>query len=81
MELKTKQIIRLSIRIPDATNPDHHIWNNNGQYWLHMTVHYADRTAERIRKPLKTGDIAEARRRRDLELSRIYPYWQQTCKY
>ena len=25
-------------------NPDHNIWNNNGTWWLHATVHHPDYT-------------------------------------
>lgn len=50
---------------PETVNPDHHIWNNNGTWWCHFTVHHADYTAERVRVSLHTRDLAEARRRRD----------------
>ena len=28
----------LSIKI-DLENPDHHLWNNHGTWWIHYTVH------------------------------------------
>ena len=56
----TQQTVR-----PGAVNPDHHIWNNNGTWWCHFTVHHADYTAERVRVSLHTRDLAEARKRRD----------------
>ncbi len=49
-----------------SPNPDHNIWNNNGTYWCHYTVHGSDNTANRVRVSLETKDIAEARRRRDV---------------
>jgi hypothetical protein len=52
---------------PDL-NPDHHIWNNNGTWWLHATVHHPDYTKERVRVSLGTKDRVEARRRRDFIL-------------
>lgn len=47
-------------------NPDHNIWNNNGTWWVHFTVHHPDHTKERIRRSLGTKDRLEARRRRDI---------------
>ena len=46
-------------------NPDHNIWNNNGTWWCHFTVHNPDYTKERVRVSLHTKDRDEARRRRD----------------
>lgn len=46
-------------------NPDHNIWNNNGTWWCHFTVHNPDFTKERVRVSLHTKDRHEARRRRD----------------
>ena len=49
-------------------NPDHNIWNNNGTWWLHATVHHSDYTKERVRVSLGTKDRDEARQRRDFIL-------------
>ena len=46
-------------------NPDHNIWNNNGTWWCHFTVHNPDYTKERVRVSLHTKDRNEARQRRD----------------
>jgi hypothetical protein len=46
-------------------NPDHNIWNNNGTWWCHFTVHHPDHTKERVRVSLGTKDREEARRQRD----------------
>jgi hypothetical protein len=49
----------------NAANPDHHLWNNNGTWWCHYTVHPTPLTKERIRASLRTKDLAKARLRRD----------------
>ncbi|HMD60041.1 MAG TPA: hypothetical protein VKG78_01335 [Opitutaceae bacterium] len=53
-----------SIRIA-ADNPNHHLWNNHGTWFLHYTVHPTQFTKERIRRSLGTKDLAVARGRRD----------------
>lgn len=53
-----------AIRIADE-NPDHHLWNNNGTWWIHYTLHLPDYTKRRVRRSLSTRRPAEARRRRD----------------
>jgi hypothetical protein len=47
------------------TNPNHHIWNNNGTYWCHYTVHNDDYTKQRVRVSLGTNDVKIARALRD----------------
>ncbi len=56
---------------PAALNPDHNIWNNNGTWWCHYTVHREDHTAERLRVSLRTRDRAVARQRRDLLMAAV----------
>jgi spore coat polysaccharide biosynthesis protein SpsF (cytidylyltransferase family) len=46
-------------------NPDHNIWNNNGTYWCHYTVHDPDYTKKRVRVSLGTKDVEIARALRD----------------
>lgn len=46
-------------------NPNHHLWNNHGTWFLHYTVHPTPFTKERIRRSLGTKDIEVARERRD----------------
>ena len=53
-----------AIRIADA-NPDHHLWNNNGTWWIHYTIHLPDYTKQRVRRSLLTRRTSVARRRRD----------------
>jgi hypothetical protein len=55
---------KLSIRAA-AGNTLHHLWNNNGTWWIHYTVHPDAWTKERIRRSLRTRDLAEAIARRD----------------
>ena len=53
----------LSPRTPDAGDR-HHLWNNNGTWWVHYTLHFGHRK-RRIRRSLKTRSLAEAICRRD----------------
>ncbi|HWA10261.1 MAG TPA: hypothetical protein VG838_12480 [Opitutaceae bacterium] len=46
-------------------NPNHHLWNNHGTWFLHYTVHPTPFTKERIRRSLGTKDLSLARERRD----------------
>ena len=49
-------------------NPNHNIWNNNGTWWCHYTVHNDDYTKERVRVSLGTDDVKIARALRDFVL-------------
>lgn len=60
--------IELAVRING--HPNHHIWDNNGTWFFHGTVHPTPVTKERVRFSLRTKDLGEARRRRDRVLSR-----------
>jgi hypothetical protein len=51
--------------------PDHHLWNNNGTFWCHYTVHESDYTKRRVRVSLHTKDQREARARRDALLKSV----------
>lgn len=57
-----------SLRI-DPDNPDHHLYRNNGTWWIHYTRHLPDYTVERVRRSLMTRDRRVARYRRDLWLA------------
>jgi len=59
---------RLSLRVR-ADNPFHHLWENNGTWWVHFTEHLPDFTKRRVRRSLGTKDPAEAIRRRDALLA------------
>jgi hypothetical protein len=62
---------KASIRIW-ATNPDHHLFNNNGTYWVHYTAFPTAVTKQRVRKSLKTHDLEVARERRDTLLAKLF---------
>jgi hypothetical protein len=63
-------ITKLALKINPA-NPDHHLWNNHGTWWLHFTYHQADYTKQRRRRSLGTRDRAVARQRRDAVLAKL----------
>jgi hypothetical protein len=63
--MKTSQ---LAIRV-NPVNPDHHLWDNNGTWWCHYTLHEPDFTKQRVRASLRTSDLEQARRRRDTLLA------------
>ncbi len=58
------EVEELALRI-DEDNLNHHLWNNNGTWWIHYTVYPSSVTAERKRYSLKTKDVTIARLRRD----------------
>ena len=60
--------MKLSIRT-NLSNPDHHLWNNNGRWFIHYVVHPTPLTKDRIRRSLGTNSLHEARKRRDAFLS------------
>lgn len=68
----------LSIRI--ATNPFHHLWNNNGTWWVHYTEHLPDHTKHRVRRSLHTSDSGIARVLRDSILCEAAHYEEEVSK-
>ena len=54
----------LSVRCRPG-NVNHHLWNNHGVFWCHLTVHLSDFTKRRLRLSLGTGDVHFARQLRD----------------
>jgi len=62
--MPTKNHLHLVTRRTDH-NPNHHLWNNNGTWWLHFTLHSNTGTRKRHRISLKTPDLEKARGRRD----------------
>ena len=54
----------VAVRVNPA-NPRHHLWNNNGTWFVHYTVHPTPLTKQRLRFSLCTKRIDEARRKRD----------------
>src|SRR5207253_6625320 len=55
---------KIALRI-NAANPNHHLWNNNGTWFVHYTIHPTPFTKQRLRVSLGTKDLVEARLRRD----------------
>ena len=64
MSTATQSTPTLSIRV-NPENENHHLYNNNGTWFVHYTVYPDHLTAERIRRSLRTKDLTEARDRRD----------------
>ncbi len=62
--MSTNLLTLASLRISES-NPNHHLWNNNGTWFLHYTVYPTPFTKERIRRSLGTKDVKVARERRD----------------
>ena len=67
---------QLSIRVQPG-NPNHHLWNNHGTWWLHYTVHRPDYTKARVRQSLGTALLHEARCLRDRLLTAADPAFAQ----
>ena len=61
-------MFQLSLRT-NPENPNHHLWNNNGTWFIHYVVHPTPITKERVRKSLGTKSLAEARAKRDAILT------------
>ena len=64
---------KLSVRV-NRKNANHHLWNNNGKWWCHLTLHHPDYTSERRRLSLNTRNLDVARQRRD----RLFANWENT---
>lgn len=60
-----------AVRInPD--NPDHHVYNNNGVWWIHYSIRTDPRfKSQRVRASLRTRCLDTARERRDAILSHL----------
>ena len=66
------------IAIRSSSNPNHHLWNNNGTWWLHYTEHLPDYTKRRVRLSLHTHSVNAARAIRDVLLAWDTPHNSQT---
>lgn len=61
-----------SIRV-DPTNPDHHLYRNNGGcWWIHYKEYPTPVTERRIRRSLRTKCLTTARERRDRLFARLF---------
>lgn len=56
--------LRLNIRI-SRNSPNHHLWNNNGTWWIKFTMRSENGSTQRMSRSLKTGAVEKARTRRD----------------
>ena len=55
------------VELPDRDyGANHHIWDNNGTWWCHLSIARRTGPAKRLRFSLKTNNVREARKRRDL---------------
>ena len=61
---------RTSVRVRES-NPNHHLWNNNGTWYLHYTMHPTPLTKARVRESLSTKSIETARQKRDAFFARV----------
>ena len=66
----------LALRIDDS-NLNHHLWNNNGTWWIHYTIYPTSVTAERVRYSLKTKNLTEARNLRNQTFKK---FLNNTCR-
>ena len=55
----------LSYRDDRGGNANHHLWNNHGTWCLCLTARRPSGERLRVRRSLRTRDVATARRRRD----------------
>jgi hypothetical protein len=62
-----------------ANNPDHHLFNNNGTWWVHYTTYPTPATKRRVRRSLKTNEVGIARQRRDAILAGIFFSGKEAC--
>lgn len=61
---------RTSVRVR-AANLNHHLWNNNGTWYLHYTMHPTPLTKARVRESLSTKSLETARQKRDAFFARV----------
>jgi len=53
-------------------NPDHHVYSNNGVWWIHYSIRTDPRfKSQRVRASLGTRCLAVARERRDAVLTHL----------
>jgi hypothetical protein len=68
--MQTDPSLHLATRRTD-TNPNHHLWNNNGTWWIRFTLRSTAGESIRHAYSLKTPDLDAARRKRDRILTAI----------
>lgn len=63
---------KLSTRFQaNSGGPNHHLFNNNGTWFIHYTLFPDPFTKQRVRASLKTACVHEARSRRDHFLAQL----------
>lgn len=63
---------KLSTRMQaNSGGPNHHLFNNNGTWFIHYTLFPDPFTKQRVRASLKTACVQEARHRRDHFLAQL----------
>ena len=67
-QLSVAERAQLAVRV-NPCNARHHLWNNNGTWFVHYTVYPSPITARRIRRSLNTKSLRLAMQRRDQILS------------
>jgi len=80
IESSTATLERPTLAIRKTDNQDHHLWNNNGTYWVHYTEHLPDYTKRRVRKSLHTDELGIARVLRDSLLSEAAHYEEEVAR-
>ena len=60
----------IAVRVNPA-NPRHHLWNNNGTWFVHYTAYPTPLTKQRFRVSLGTKRLDEALRKRDRLLRQL----------
>jgi len=78
--MSTTTLERPTLAIRKTDNEDHHLWNNNGTYWVHYTEHRPDYTKRRVRRSLHTNDLGIARVLRDSLLSDLAHYEEEVSR-
>jgi hypothetical protein len=68
--MQTEPSLHLVTRRTDH-NPNHHLMNNNGTWWIRFTLRSTEGTSKRHAYSLKTPDLDAARRKRDRILGAI----------
>ena len=68
--MQTETSLHLATRRTD-TNPNHHLWNNHGTWWIRFTLRSSEGKSIRPAYSLKTPDLNAARRKRDRILGAI----------
>lgn len=58
------------VRVRPDPDPNHHLWNNHGIWFVAYTIHPTPVTKQRIRETLQTRCVELARVRRDEILAR-----------